>query len=1598
MAILLWFAGLLGLGAAALVVSAKGRAAPTDVAGRGPILVTAAAFAGLVAASVWTWGGAAATHARADRLAGGALVHLQLRGVASTVTDDDALFTRGLPPGTPHVLVAHAGDVLRLGGAGDAIPGLTSWVLPAAAGTATVLAVPADPTSCAAWATDASTHATARDGSCRVVAGAFTLDALPLVPDAAAVIGRAERAALAIGVPPLVLLLAVAFARRRDRRTRTFARALRIALLGAGLAALVLWRLFWAYRIDVLRDLAPHGARLTANQFDAAAIGAALAGVAMLAPEAIAALSAAKRAALATLAWAAYLAAATALTGRLAVPTRAQEVVAALSFAGALAPVLVPLGARLTRHFGPGIALAAIAAGALAGRVVAPRAALAKLGLAYAFVLAAHAALQVALARETRMRDRVAAIVMICVALGALARFDAGVTLAIGGAGLALAMLVAGHDAAYGAGEAARIGVLEREHARLLAAHGAAALAIAAGIAGTAMLASDSSLVADGAPLAIHAPLAAAALFLLAALIARTNRRRWVPWLAAAVAAVGIWCARDVIVDRATGGSSVGANRIAAVLEPGYALLKDDRAFAKNASAWREAALPRAATDDAAPQGYFGARIRDVGVSRSIDNDYFPVLVARELGIPGLVQTLALLFALAIGGGALANLRLRHGSRAHRARWLVTAVAGALAVYQPLASLGVLPLTGISWPGFGIDSPGDLWLFVLGGIWVFACEPEADAIDDERVRQTARLRRARAVALTALAAVAVCGAIVIARAGSAALTRGAHDDARVDAALAYASSVACTPDGTDIGGEPTDAETGRFDRDLRAAWARDRAAVHASLAACADPPHGWTVAKTGDACEARFDAGLPTIHVTADACRVSLADDVVAVVRAPTPLARAQRIRVVSEAMGKAADDVGELVAGPRVVRLRAGAPTVQLASLTSLAPASRVELPGGAALAVQPNPRGVALTGDADVFVTDPQTGWRRVAHGPTLLLDRESLVIAGPPTARTIALFRPPRAWAGSAPSIDPLLADDTTTVGDRPRRAYPYAQALPELGWVNPYDVGRSLGLDGWIHAAVAHPADARSCGTLEPPAVARDKVCTPNPLDGVLECRVALQPELDAALAQIAAQLARDPKPLTGRSSIPTRVAYVALRGDTGELLAQGSQVTGREPLAYAPADADAEARLVSLRESRGESDAERVEWNLPIAVGSTFKPVVARAAEEAFPAELAGLTLTAAGHAEGCRAHRGKAVAPMLGHCPPTSLEGTPTTADVHDYLAHSLNWYQAALGVLGLGLGGTGHFEVKGTAVTLGDIAASDLASWPADAPLQISDAGGPILSGHNVNVAALRRTPLWQHVEALLGRPLCTLGSRAACEAAANRADVCAARALPIAQPSRDLRYLVALGPDRLDVYPDDRPGQQTVPVREYFQLLRGSGVHAVGSLAQLADAFGRVIYDPAPAPKLAASWFPAPSVGTLPAWSCANASGRAAAVRGADGGLCAVVQEAGTAHAHVAALLADPKLVVYGAKTGTTDSLADLARKPAACRAWNEHHAAAAHLECGKVPPDDSLFVIAFGVVTPKGTIPITLALQLQRAGTGAAAHASPAFVRAVESYFVQ
>jgi hypothetical protein len=1650
----------------------------------------------------------------------------------------------------PTSVTVTAGDVLRIGPIDDVVPGLTTWEVPAPPGRGAVIAVPEDPTDCEAWKLGEAIGRETR-GGCVIGDGVFAIEARPIAPDAGGVMARNATAIGVIALPALLLLVGLCFVAPSRRRSLEVARALRIATVAVGLSALVAWRLTWAHRIDVLRELVAIGPRVDANLIAAALIGATIAGVVVAELR--------RRFEVVVIAWASWLAIAAFATGAMPAPTAGCIGGAALSLAGAVAFSGVIDRAAVARWLdraAPLHALVGLAVLATATRLVAPNVVLVKLGAAWLVVVAGYAALRAALSPTAGARDRIVNVAAIAAATGSVAMLDAGVALVIVGTGLAVAMLVAGHDAMFDDAQAGRIGILERDHARLVAVHGAAAIAIAVGAATWAVVAGDQQLIERSTGAVLHAPLIAAVLFGVAAVLARSARRAWAPWLAAALAALALWGARDMVLARATAGDGVGAHRLSAVVDPGYAVLRDDRRFVATVSAWREAALPDGAVDPWHGEGYFGAKVDDPGVVISIENDYLPVLIGRELGVAGLIQTALLLLTLIVAAGATAGARLRHASAAHRTRALVAIVAGVIVVYQPLAALGVLPLTGITWPGLGIDSPADLWLFVLGALWaMLGAEAERASRDDERVRAAPRLRRARRIAIAALAIVGIAGVALVARAGSSALTRAvttAHrgtssGDARVDRALAYAESLACPWPERDAGrpddavpvaiaGTPTDLGTARFDRELGERWAAHRDALIRAIAdgTCTGRAGAWRLAPdAGGTCIATFDAGWPQIQLaietrsgdaatldTDDAkasnapaaiadpkdpkasdakrggsgtpagtkattdpkkpaaktaktavadprkaetaatdpnaatdpkrgnaaadpdrdsddgaavtwhvtCAVELPGSAIPMLRArvapPTP----PRIRLVSAAIGAAASDVGELVGGGTVLRLRAGGIDADAAtSSRGMHVVGRVTL-GAAQIAVRPDKKSVVLDGPAMLLVASPGAGggppvWRRVAHaGGERVLDRMTLIEGD---RGRLWLYRPPRAWGNDAAVVDPVLADDAERAGDRARRAYIYGGALPELGWVNPFDVQRSLGLDGWVHASMARVASSAfappSCGSLAPPPIARARVCSPSPYDGVIECRVTLQPELVLALRSIADELvdrlptpdAKDPARAT---ATPTRASFVVMRGDTGELLAQGDAMPGRAPTAYAPIDRVAEDALIRLREDRdpvtggpgvrGETDAERVDWNQPIAVGSTLKPIFARAAERAFPDRIDDLVLTATTGDGGCpRSRGGRAVDGMLGHCPPTSLAGEPTVADLHDFLAKSPNWYQAALGVLGLGLP-SNTLAAGGSPVAFADVVVTDLATWQRALPIAIADGTGSIVTEKGISIDGVRRAPLWREVEAILGRPLCTAGDRASCRRAANRRDVCAARALPIASPNRDLRHLVALGPDRFDFYPGDRAGQRTIAMREYFQLLRGSGIHPIGSLAQITDAFGRVVYDSSTGSmKLAASWFPAPAVAPTPSWTCALGAGRAATVRGADGGLCGVMLPGGTAARAMRPLLADKRVVFYGAKTGTIDSLADVARKPSACAAWNRRHTIAgrpadrAHqpgwLDCGVTPPDDSLFLVAFGVVTPTGTIPITLGIHLQRGGKGSAALATRRYVDAIARY---
>jgi hypothetical protein len=202
---------------------------------------------------------------------------------------------------------------------------------------------------------------------------------------------------------------------------------------------------------------------------------------------------------------------------------------------------------------------------------------------------------------------------------------------------------------------------------------------------------------------------------------------------------------------------------------------------------------------------------------------------------------------------------------------------------------------------------------------------------------------------------------------------------------------------------------------------------------------------------------------------------------------------------------------------------------------------------------------------------------------------------------------------------------------------------------------------------------------------------------------------------------------------------------------------------------------------------------------------------------------------------------------------------------------------------------------------------------------------------------------------------------------------------------------------------------MRDYFQFLRGAGLHPLGSLAQLTDAFGRVIYDPgrsgadgSPRFGLAASWFPVAAAGVVPDWSCAT-GGAAPTVRGGDGGLCGSVRPGGTSSAAIAPVLTDPRITVFGAKTGTIDGLADVSEDRTSCERWNRAHTVPGAgkdkqpywLPCDEIAEDDSLFLIAFAVQGPAGPVPFTLGIRLERTGKGVAALAARHYLAAIAAY---
>ncbi|HUQ07927.1 MAG TPA: hypothetical protein VM261_35775 [Kofleriaceae bacterium] len=1657
-----------------------------------------------------------------------------------------------------------AGTLLQIGALADAVPGITLWEVPAPAGRAELFFPPPDVLApCSEWLSrrgpilptmPESTTPRERVESGDIGASCilpfsppYAFEVRRLVPDVDGTDARSLWAGLILVGPALVFLLVLG-ARVRSELTRPrVARGLALAWLSSLFAALGVWRLLWAHRLDMMREYESIGDRVAGNQLLVLLGAAALAAAAVMLAYDANGRGNPRALAMGALAWVvAVVAGGHAMRGQLALVHDTRGTF--MMFAQALLSLGLGLGtgvaafvAKPTPPFGrvrDGVARVlrgpservlaaalAVAAVGFAGATFAKTAVILKLPLACATVGLVYLVARDALAgRSGALPVRIGAAVAVAAAVLATVVYDIGVGVALLGPGLPIAFLLAGHDACLAPDARGKLGTFDRQHAPLVRAHAAVLAAVA-----VAIIVWSSRTHADLGPAMTRGAMAAPIVFtvlviVFGALWSRTSdealesgHRRFVIVMCGllAVLAIALTLLQGPLLEAFTDSESRHASRLSGVLDPGYALLRDDRDFLAGLAAWRETIVPEGAGAWPTGQGYFGAQVVDRGVWQSIENDYLPVLFVRETGALGLVAVAMLLVTAALGMWMIAGERFAHGSVAHRGRALAAAVLGALCVYQPLASLGVLPLTGISWPGLGLDSPTDFWLLFGIAAWIVLGGRDAapgDAVPDPdaSMRTGKGYVGVRRLALGVAALVAIAGVTLVARAARFALERpdpvdGAGDVARgfegLGHAADYAQRLQCKDEeveSNDAGalvpamllGEPVDDMSRRFHRQLRDRWNADRNDAVGELRRFLADPRGRTTC-TGDEGRWRFargdDEGVPTCtakwsfgwpEVTLDVRPSdSRADKATADNASPTAVAtcdvalpggalgalrrqdrrpfRGQRVRLVARPMGVAAGDRGELVAGHVTVRLRPGAGEVDVSrAQAGVFAAEKVRLADDLTVEIARDggtleARGTVWTFEklpprklVQVLEADP-SGWKLTAPasaGAAVPLPLESIavLVIGGRESRNLWLYRPPRKWGGEDAGVDMLLADDVRTLGAARRRHYVLGGDLPELGWSS-IDPSMSLGLDGWVQVALdrieqkptaAADRGAGLCGTLRPPTAPiaetppdakrmldvglNANVCARSTYDGVIECRLSLQPELTIALRHLTELIAAKPAEwltldgVAADKSVPaTEGQFMLLRGDTGEIVAQGEFVPGRASSAFAPATPEIEQYLMRVLENRDprtgaqlptieEDSSEKVEWNAPIAVGSTLKPLMARAFEMAAPDDLARLVMGATPqHLCPSGAHS------ILGHCPPTELwrASEPTfDVDVHRFLSESSNWFMAAIGILGTSLPG-GELKMGDQSLSFEEVTRRDLGGAPD--PIETSFDGASVITSRKVILASLRRTALWRRFEALVGRELCVDGAEAC--AKQIRGDVCAARALPITRPSSRLRRLVGLGPDRFEIYGEE-PRPADVPVREYFQFLRGSGKHSIGSLAQLTDAFGRVVYDPATDGtfRLAASWFPVPAAGVAPE-PCSVGHDRT--VRGAAGGLCGVFQPRGTAARAMRPLLDDPRIILYGAKSGTIDSLGDVAEDLEKCERNNKRRTIAGRpltlehqpywLQCGKPVPDDSLFLVAFGVKTDRGIERFTLGLRFERTGRSAATVAARHYIAAIAAY---
>ncbi|HWM85001.1 MAG TPA: hypothetical protein VNO33_04165, partial [Kofleriaceae bacterium] len=340
-------------------------------------------------------------------------------------------------------------------------------------------------------------------------------------------------------------------------------------------------------------------------------------------------------------------------------------------------------GSRPNWRLAPLVGLVAVGAVAAIAAAAEPREPSLKLLLAWTIALLFHAALGTAV-QPDRLNPRrlyVAAGAGAAAALAALA-LDPGICTAIVLPGLVFALLFAAHDASFDDRALRQVGSYRRRHAPLAACHAALVLAVGAAASAWAI----SGLISGergGEPgraltaAAFHLPILVAGFLAPAAILVARRRGRaaaW-PWVAAAAGAALLWLARDPLLEMVLTSDSQAASRIALVSDPGYALLRSPDRFLAGLTAWRETALPAAASAWTG-QGYFGAQLLDPGVLLSVENDYLALLILRESGAAGLLAPALLLIGAAAGLFLLAGDRFRRGGAPERRRALAALLLG----------------------------------------------------------------------------------------------------------------------------------------------------------------------------------------------------------------------------------------------------------------------------------------------------------------------------------------------------------------------------------------------------------------------------------------------------------------------------------------------------------------------------------------------------------------------------------------------------------------------------------------------------------------------------------------------------------------------------------------------------------------------------------------------------------------------------------------------------------------------------------------------------------------------------------------------------------